>query len=54
LVGDGNARNAKVIDSARGRADLHFHLTTTLGNPTGSSVTTAASIRERPEHGSAE
>ena len=53
-VRDVDVRNAEVIDSTRGRADLHAHLTTTLGSPTGSAVTTAASKGERSEHDSVE
>ena len=53
-VRDADARNARAIDSARGRADILVHLTTTLGSPAGSAFTTASSIGERPEHGSVE
>ncbi len=53
-VRDVDARNAEVIDAARGRAELHVHLAATLGSPTGSAFTTASSIGERPEHGSVE
>jgi hypothetical protein len=49
-----DGRNAEVIDSARGRADLHAHLTTTLGSPTGSAVTTVSAVGERPERDSVE
>ncbi len=50
-VRDVDTRNAEVIDATRGRADLLVYLTTTLGSPAGSTLGTASSIGERPEHG---
>jgi pantothenate kinase len=50
-VRDVDTRNAEVIDTTRGRADLLVHLTTTLGSAAGSAPGTASSIGERPEHG---
>jgi len=53
-VRDVDLRNAEVIDATRGRAYPLVHLTTSVGNRTEPAFTTAASIGERPEHGSVE